>query len=238
MAVAVLLVGVVLVCLYGPPDVTDDIDPLSYLREADSNWSFMILALICLSSVIGTAILMTWPRTRHLVHGSWGVVAVSFSAASCGGFATLLLKLVSELGVRVAKQTQEIDPPAAVMIVSSLAFFAPYELYQLNGLIAGSPVTFAVPLYESLLIVLNVCLGGAFFRELQELESYFGFTTGVLLVGIGVCALSADHGSHHDTEIKEDIMREGSGCSSLVHAIEEGRVHSAKMSALRSVISG
>lgn len=164
------------------------------------------------------------------------MVAVSFCAAASGAFATLLLKLVSEaLSDVVVKQEAWSPGPAALSLVC-LAFFSPFELYLLNSLIAGSPVTFAVPIYESLLIVLNVTMGGTFFEELAHLDDFAGaFVAGVLLVGLGVCLLSLDHAPEASSPIalEEGSVRVCDKTDAAAHSDGLERAHSLELLCLR-----
>merc|ERR1711957_154161 len=74
-----------------------------------------------------------------------------------------------------------------------LVVFASIQLYLLNAIIAGSPVTLAVPLFQSLLITLQVATGGTFFREFDDFgPKAAGFVVGAAFVVSGIAAISSE----------------------------------------------
>jgi len=99
--------------------------------------------------------------------------------------------------------------------LSALAFFASLELYLINAIIAGSPVTLAVPLFQSLLITLQVATGGAFFREFDNFgPKAVGFVLGAIFVVSGIAVLSSEQRKcAREMETSEPLKHSVSGIS-------------------------
>jgi multidrug transporter EmrE-like cation transporter len=72
------------------------------------------------------------------------------------------------------------------------ALTAPLQLYLLNSTLASSPVSYAVPLYQALLIMLTAAAGGIFFREFAHISAQNGalFLLGVATAMGGLAMLS------------------------------------------------
>lgn len=212
-AVLVLLLGVCLVTIFGPqsPEAGQKAVQVAVVT-CTHNIPFVVLAGLCLSgpSVLLMSRLLPSQHRPKPENASY-VVMQSFSAAVCGTFSTLILKILSESTRDLVEGNSFLSRGPMAVCIGFLCFFAPCELYLLQKLIATSPVTFAVPLYESLLIALNVAMGGVFFGEFP----HFGvagavFSFGIALVGTGVVLLSYEHASSRrnaaETKRSEDEL--------------------------------
>jgi len=103
-----------------------------------------------------------------------------------------------------------------------LAATAPLQLYLLNMTLASGAVTFTVPLYTSLIMILTIAAGGLLFEEFVDVDKGFtiAFCLAVFCVMVGLFVLS------HRQQIRE---RSSSSCSHLVrdanHSISSSRQH-------------
>lgn len=73
-----------------------------------------------------------------------------------------------------------------------LVILAPLQLILLNTTLANSPAVYAVPLYQTILIVFTIVAGGTFFLEFQTMRRHSAalFAAGVVVAVLGLCLLS------------------------------------------------
>ena len=58
--------------------------------------------------------------------------------------------------------------PAVLVALLGLLTCAPLQLYLLNACLVSSPVSYAVPVYQALLVLLTTMAGGLFFKEFER----------------------------------------------------------------------
>lgn len=82
--------------------------------------------------------------------------------------------------------------PPVWLALAGLVVTAPLQLFLLDRLLAGSSVTAAVPVYQSLLILLTSAAGGIFFREFSTMESGSTvlYACGMVMAISGIAILS------------------------------------------------
>ena len=70
---------------------------------------------------------------------------------------------------------------------------APLQLYLLNATLASSPVSYAVPVYQALLVLLTTAAGGLFFGEFERttLAGDCAYAGGGVLAIAGLSVLGA-----------------------------------------------
>ena len=61
--------------------------------------------------------------------------------------------------------------PAVYVAIFGLGLTAPMQLYLLNTTLASSPISYAVPVYQALLVMLTTAAGGLFFQEFKHTGS-------------------------------------------------------------------
>jgi len=188
-AVALLLVGVTVVSIFGPhgnSEVT-----LEKAEEFYKNVPFVVLSASCL--LITVVYVSTWllPKHRQLSEASsLSVVLCSFTAAACGAYAQLLLKVISEACGRSwgARHDNQMGKASVWICVAMALTLAPFELYLLNSVLTSCDIVFAVPIFQALLLTLTVATGGTFFGEFGELTTIklLLFMLGGLLVAVAM----------------------------------------------------
>ena len=98
--------------------------------------------------------------------------------------------------------------PPAYIALGGLGIAAPLQLWMLAATLGGGSVASAVPMYQSLLIVLSVAAGGVFFREFESMSSrsVAGFAVGGVVAMAGVAVLS--RGKDDDDDDASDVGAE------------------------------
>ena len=196
LSIGVVLCGVSLVTFYGPhPAGEPSLDAL--VRFAD-NPAFIGFASVAIFLVISDLLLVHWtalkpcrPAERSL---SWTLYAAA-SAAACGGLTSICLKTAAT-GAREAIAAQSISPlftPIVPVAICGMAICAPLQLYLLNSSLGSAPSTYAVPCYQSLLILSNATAAGIFFQEFATLPTpkLCRMGAGFLVSVAGIGALSS-----------------------------------------------
>ena len=76
--------------------------------------------------------------------------------------------------------------------LGGLAICAPLQLYLIDVCLASGSVTYAVPLYQALLVTLEIVAAAVFFRELESESTrrLVGFGVGVGVATAGLVVLS------------------------------------------------
>jgi len=220
-SIAVIVAGVTCVSSAGPhssQDVTEENIGIHLLSEP-----FVIFAC---SSILGVVVsVIYWAfqdlwKLDHLRQSKAVVFLLAFGAASSGALSQLCLKEVSS-ALHSALQGQTFLQPHVLAVILGLLAFAPLQLVLLNSTLINSPVVFAVPLYESLLIIWTITAGGTFFGEFNQMppEHLIIFCTGVLASILGLCILSANTHSCSQEEQKMLIQKERAGAGQLMDQV-------------------
>ena len=109
-----------------------------------------------------------------------------------------LLQQVVSVGLHeaAAEGAGAVNHAAFYLSLIGLGVAAPLQLYLLNATLASSTVSYAVPLYQALLIVMTTAAGGIFFGEFARISANNGaaFAVGSLVAMIGLGVLSSKDG--------------------------------------------
>jgi len=215
-AVALLLSGVGFASAFGPHSNKEI--PLEKVPEVFDNVAFMVLFVTCMVIVISYLSSFLLPKQWKLAPTSTAnVVFLGFTAATCGAFCQLLLKVISQALGRTLNGDSQVGKPALYVVIGLVLTFAPLQLYLLNVALANSNVVFAVPLYQSLLLTLTMAVGGAFFSEFNELtwSEAIGFVFGTLLVivGLGWLALVSNAQNGNGNKTSQEVRDLARGIS-------------------------
>ena len=136
----------------------------------------------------------TWLQAyRPLPNSRARTVLSAYCASVSGAQSQLFLKVIS-VGLHTigTGDASAATSPAFIISLLGLAFAAPLQLILLNSTLASSPVGYAVPLYQALLIILTAAAGGIFFREFahSSVGSSVAFAVGSLVSILGLALLS------------------------------------------------
>ena len=206
-----VLCGVSMVALFGPQSSGEA--PPDVVLERFESAEFAIFAAALTVPVLLWAPAVALPSLstcRDAVDAcGFGTPLSAFSAAACGALSQLFVKVVS---VSVAHGgTGAASPwrhPPAYIALGGLGIAAPLQLWMLAATLGGGSVASAVPMYQSLLIVLSVAAGGVFFREFESMSSrsVAGFAVGGVIAMAGVAVLS--RGKDDDDDDASDVGAE------------------------------
>lgn len=224
-AIAVTLVGVTIVSVYGPHqgrEVTEEnvYDLLFHPTfEIFAGFSTIAIAIVVALWCLEPAALLA---DRHVVP------LLAYAAASCGALSLNFLKVLalamrSEAVGRASGARNELVSPHVLLALAALATYAPLQLALLNSALVHSPVSFAVPMYESLLIVLSIVAGGTFYREFDGMSaaSTYGFLSGVTVTVTGLALLALSHSPAERRSRASSIMSEaGESDGRMTDALE------------------
>ena len=124
----------------------------------------------------------------------------AYSAAVCGALCQLFVKVVAvtlhEAGGDFAGPHSPWRHFPPYLALLGLLFTAPLQLYLLDTALTGSAVSYAVPVYQALLILLTTAAGGVFFGEFETMtgQQLLSFCAGVATAALGLAVLSASGG--------------------------------------------
>jgi hypothetical protein len=194
LVIGVILAGVTTVSLFGPRSPEGDPPDMPTMLTYFYNPSFVLF------SVVSSVIIFSFVATQSCACGrAWlskhavlKTLCNAFTAAGCGALSQMCLKIVATAIRETVSGKPGLTSLAFWASLFGLAAFAPLQLVLLNSTLAGSPVSFAVPVYQTLLIVLTILAGGTFFLEFGSMDAAHGlvFGLGVALAVVGLCILS------------------------------------------------
>ena len=244
---ALTIVGVGLASFYGPNDAASEASlTFGGVMRALSDPQFSVFIGCTLVSVVGWLYVVLAPsahRARALAEKVNISTALSaYAAAVCGALSQTFLKSVSvALSYSLALRAEAaggggdggddgrawlepwLEPPMWMALIG-LAVCAPLQLYLIDVTLASGAVTYAVPLYQALLVLLEIVAAAVFFRELEtmSLSRLLGFAAGVILATAGLVVLSyanpapgksdgADPGARNGLSATLDAASRGNG---------------------------
>ena len=146
------------------------------------------------------SVICACPKAAAALHSTLSTLLSAYSSAASGALSQLFLKVVAvalrqlldgSAFTSPSSANPWLHPPVYVALAGLLAF-APLQLVLLDKLLGAASVTFAVPLYQSALIILTTAAGGLFFLEFSamRLRAALLFSGGVFACMVGVCILS------------------------------------------------
>lgn len=189
-----VLFGVILATSFGPQK--DEVPEYARVQRSFAGPAFIFFSSTCLLVIVGwTSFWMApccaarRPTADSLVTSFFS----GYSAAACGAFSQLFLKIVM-VAVRtlINGDYSPLWMPVTWGSAVGLAMTAPLQLYLLNMTLASGAVTFTVPLYTSLIMILTIAAGGLLFEEFRDVDKGFtiAFCFAVFSVMIGLFVLS------------------------------------------------
>ena len=178
-----IIVGEVVVSVFGPHS-SHGLTSAEIMADAQKP-VFAAFAAASMATVLTWVALGMLPAARERclraaaeAGGAASLLATAlsaYSAAVCGALSQLFVKV----GVAVTANAAGGDftgagspwrqlPPYLALV--GLVVTAPLQLYLLDTALTGSAVSYAVPVYQALLILLTTVLGGVFFGEFDTMS--------------------------------------------------------------------
>ena len=221
--------------------VQDEHGSLHEALSTLSHWRFVVFATLGLIAVgIWLMVLKAPALCQHkllLAKPALVTTLSAFTAAVCGALSQTFLKVVA-MAVRISLQDPSVSrlgpwrQPQMWLAVSGLLICAPTQLYLLDVTLASGAVSFAVPVYQVMLISLEVGAGAIFFLELEDMRplGLLAFATGVLIASAGLFILSRGSTTSSSTQppaearpLKgDDPQRGGMGTASATPSTQYG----------------
>mmetsp|Transcript_992 Transcript_992/g.2673 ORF Transcript_992/g.2673 Transcript_992/m.2673 type:complete len:392 (+) Transcript_992:2-1177(+) len=196
-SIGVIIVGVGLVSAFGPHSTMPVTEENVY--RLLTNTSFVVFGSVSAAAIISVVII--WVVGHDFVHARAVVPLLAYAAASCGALSLCFLKVLSMAlaGTVTGESPGELFSAHCAFSLLAILIMAPLQLALLNSCLVRSPVSYAVPLYESLLIILTVTAGGTFYQEFEHYKGhyFFGFIAGVVLTIAGLVLLASSDDGHH-----------------------------------------
>jgi drug/metabolite transporter (DMT)-like permease len=187
-----VLIGITLSSTYGPR--SSSTDSIERLVHRSANPTFISFAFVTLSLAITFLVALVVPRLHALLPTTMKVVGAGYTASVCGTYSQLFMKVVS---IAAARATH-VGPaafahPAVFVAITWLLVTTPMQFVLLNVALACAPISFAVPIYQALLVMLTTTAGGLFFHEFARTSaaSNMGYALGFTTTLLGVVAMSA-----------------------------------------------
>ena len=255
----ITLAGVTVTSIYGPhdSDVPDAVTAYKYFAQSDflACCTFLLVVLALGWGAMGVSVAAMLrgsrdPKPASQREAVFRILLYAYTAALSGSMSMLLLKVIGSAIRARLEQGDLSDPsnylpivtPQWLMCLAGLAMCAVVQLGFLHRTLANSPVTYAVPTYQTLLTLLTILLGGIFFSEFQRMGVFqrLVFTAGVgcALFGIALHTTHRSQASHqahdqpppaepHGGQGGVSLPGGGIGRGGLPAAVEEGAVPSS-----------
>ena len=130
----------------------------------------------------------------------------------CAALSQVGLKCVSEaLAVTFAGDNQLLYVGFYVPLLA-IAVFAPLNVRLLEETLSHGRATFAIPVYQSILVTTTILAGGAFFGEFETPPSagyVVGFLAGIAIVCLGLGLLSKQNTVDDEEAVFDKVVGEG-----------------------------
>lgn len=174
--------------------------PAQFSQPAFLGFLIPAIVLVCVALFLfPPCVCLELPVAVRLrpAQGTPGRSALSgFTAATCGAFSVLALKIALFTIIEFIAGRIDYPPPLSILCFIVLVTCAPLQLYLLNLSLAAGKATFCIPLYLSLLMLFISFFGGILFHEFgslmrDPLPLYLClYIAGCLLVLLGLAVLS------------------------------------------------
>ena len=198
----VALVGVTLTSIFGPhvSDVHDASELYSYMTKP--GFRAFVAASLAALGLLWTVFVSGAGELRAAMW--YRIVVFAYTSALFGSISMLLLKIVGS-GIRAALETDSAFPDGFHLIcILTLAGCAMVQLGFLHMTLANSPVSYGVPMYQTLLTVLSIIAGGIYFSEFRHMQPmpFLVFVGGVVISLCGV-VLHSTHRHYLEGQMNE-----------------------------------
>jgi len=215
--VALIILGVTLVSVFGPAsshgvteqEIMSDFQKPGFGLFAGTSLltvSLWVIALVLpdVRARCSRTITVVLPPQAERASALVATALSAYSAAVCGALCQLFVKVVAvtlhEAGGDFAGPHSPWRHFPPYLALLGLLFTAPLQLYLLDTALTGSSVSYAVPVYQALLILLTTAAGGVFFGEFETMTrpQLLSFCAGVATAALGLAVLSASGGQAAD----------------------------------------
>jgi len=175
LATFVILAGVTLVAVSGPGSGSSETGAtvdLSTMHELFEQPAFLSFACLAFALVTWTILLFHVPQLKRWRPDPKATATSIFSgtsAACCGAFSVVFLKLVVTGIFMFFTPPHPIPPGVFWVALVGLFTSAPLQLYLLNISLASGAATFTIPLYLSCIMLFMSLAGGLLFQEFTAL---------------------------------------------------------------------
>merc|ERR1740117_425618 len=221
--VALIILGVTLVSVFGPAsshgvteqEIMNDFQKPGFGLFAGTSLLTVTLWVIALALPDARArcsrmITAALPPQAERISALVATALSAYSAAVCGALCQLFVKVVAvtlhEAGGDFAGPHSPWRHFPPYLALLGLLFTAPLQLYLLDTALTGSAVSYTVPVYQALLILLTTAAGGVFFGEFETMtgQQLLSFCAGVATAALGLAVLSASGGQAADEVVPEE----------------------------------
>lgn len=186
-SIAIVCIGVAMISVYGPRTSQELTE--STIQAHLFSVQFKVFAAFCVIA-IGYSMLL-WRFKEQ--PATFSVVAFAIGSSASGAVTQMSLKVLSNSLRDYFNGTHAlVDLPTCIGVLG-LIIFAPPQLLLLNSALVNSPLAFAVPLYQTLLILSTVAAGGIFFDEFASISADWlsAFFCGIMVAITGLLALGS-----------------------------------------------
>ena len=206
-AMAVVICGIVFASAFGPHDSRPhNVHELG--RDAVQP-RFLVFAMFGLACIVSY---LLWGRTRVPDGSSKKLIWCALASSICAALSQVGLKCISEaLAVTFAGDTQLIYFGFYVPVLA-IAIFAPLNVRLLEETLSQGRATFAIPVYQSILVTTTILAGGAFFGEFETLPNtgyLIGFLIGIAAACAGLRLLSTEDTVDDEEGVFAKVVDEG-----------------------------
>ena len=195
--------GVTLASTFGP-HVSTNVDSMAAILgyfESTGFIAFSSLTLVTVGIYLAVLHVKSLSRWKPSPTSKLTTVYSAYTASVCGALSQLFMKVVS-LAIHDATSVGAgavLKEPAVFVALAGLVTCAPLQLYLLNSTLASSPVSYAVPVYQALLVMLTTAAGGIFFLEFEKTsvtgDLAYGFGGAAAIVGLMVLGKASSDGN-------------------------------------------
>ena len=206
--------GVTLASTFGP-HVSTNVDSMAAILgyfESTGFIAFSSLTLVTVGIYLAVLHVKSLSRWKPSPTSKLTTVYSAYTASVCGALSQLFMKVVS-LAIHDATSVGAgavLKEPAVFVALAGLVTCAPLQLYLLNSTLASSPVSYAVPVYQALLVMLTTAAGGIFFLEFEKTsvsgDLAYGFGGAAAIVGLMILGKAASDSNADNDEHAESPL--------------------------------
>lgn len=191
LGVGLATVGIILVSAYGPRQDADSTLDREFQRFNDLLFVEFTVAIVGIGAYM-LALRFAPPERFWMSPLSLSATIVSaLVAAACAALVSVFLKEIGfVVQTAIEQSAASIFHPTMLVALAGVAVISPLQLLLLNVVVASSPITFAVPIYQGLVTLLTAIVGGVFFQEFRHASPSGVYTFGIGLTLGGVSLLS------------------------------------------------
>jgi len=213
-ATFIIIAACVLAVIFGPKEHSDHTGK-SMIHDAKSNTFFIILSSIIIFITLCDYICAKYIEHRHKRDGvsldgsfdapgaSFLMLSYSIISAVHGAFMCICNKAIAEIFASIFKGKGGLGDPWTYFFIGAFIYLnLGIEWFKQKAL-AHFGALYVVPIWQVLVILGGILIGGIFFREFGSLSdiNLIMFTTACILTAVGVVILAHGTGKRQDDEI-------------------------------------